>query len=174
MFENYSFDQIETIMKPFRISRDFAKKLLTSTITVILILSVACVLLEKKNNPKESQITNNRNDFMTLENIEQKFELQNKILNDMNASMASFIGWSKGTIELSPDISYSPSSSPRKTYNPKSKKKRPKVSQDTTPSFNDSTVESIPVNSTKNDSIKNISNHFCCKCCCNGIKNDKR
>ena len=149
-------------MKPFRISRDFTKKLLTGTISVILMLSVACVLLENKNN------------YVTWENIEQKFELQNKILNDMNASMVSFIGWAKGTIELSPDISYSPSSSPRKTYNPKSKKKRPKVSQDTSPSLNDSIVESISVDSIKNDSIKNISNYSCCRCCCNEIKNDNR
>lgn len=161
-------------MKPFRISRDFTKKLLTGTISVILMLSVACVLLEKGNSPKENQITNNKNNFVTWENIEQKFELQNKILNDMNASMVSFIGWAKGTIELSPDISYSPSLSSHKTNNSKSKQKRPKVSQDTSPSLNDSIVESISVDTIKNDSIKNISNYSCCRCCCNEIKNDNR
>lgn len=156
-----------------------AKRLLGWTAGSIVVLSVACVFMDKMEDDLPELV---KLDSQTVTQITSEIDKTNILLKsqsveigEMNNSMTGILGLAKGTLKLAPTMKPSFNIQPGKTRLSR-KLKKDTIEIGTRVNTNDSLVITInsgdsimptPTNGVNPNSLA-VSKCCCCHCCCKG------
>lgn len=171
------------MMHQFFISPKMAKQLLSWTAVSIVVLSVACVILDMEDEDLPQTV---KLDSQTVTQITSEIDKTNILLkgqsvklDEIDNSLVGILGIAKGTLELAPSLKPEINVQPGR-QRPQRKPHKDSLTIETTQHSTDSIV--ITVN--HGDSIVTTPHYekipssqtgkkfCCCNCCCNGCRKD--